>query len=460
MSRKVLLDSNDDSIRKYFYTILTDLGMEPCDEEDEFLNYCFVSPAIGFNYESCKLLELDKLEDIASNMRKKKQGKMIYITSSVINNVNIDNKYTKASAVEEYNLALFKSLAVNLANDNINCNIIEVGFNDLFDAKIKNSGEYVRRLLTRRMINRNDIVPSIKLLFSDASSYMVGSVIRLDGGLNFGVVTEKSKRVLEPVQSIEEPSLREENLTGKNVIVFGSSSGIGKAIAFSLSEKGANLILVARREDKLREIKDQIKGNCKIYSADVTDREKINEILDRVWEEENGIDAVVYSAGQGFLVSDFEFQNSYKKMNDINFEGYVNVCEKLVNQWKENKVNGRIVAVSTVDIERIPSIGLGCYSVTKAALTQYTKNLALAGAKYGIRANCVMPGYVETEMLEWTAESYRKRWIERIPLHRLGKSDDIAGVVSFLLGDESSYISGNNVLIDGGYMLNNVSDIV
>ncbi len=460
MEKNVWIECSDEKIKEKFNQIIADIGLQICSKIDEIDYYCYISPAIGFNYEDCQLIEIFNIEEIAENMKKSKKGKMIYITSSIINNTNINEKYAKASAIEKYNLALWMNIAIKMARYSINCNVIEVGFNDLFFDGIKNKTEYARRLLNRRMVTENDILSAIKLLFSEHSSYMVGSTIKLDGGISLGVIAEKKDVKLNEIKEAEGALSNSCDLQGKRIIVFGSSSGIGRAIAKELSSQGAELILLARREKKLMELKHEIGKDCVIISDDVTNKEKMEKVLEEIWNKKGTINGIVYSVGQGYLVDDLDYQDKYLKMNNVNFEGYMNVCQIITKKWIKEKVKGSIVAISTVDIERIPSIGLGCYSVTKASLTQYTKNYALSSARYGIRANCVMPGYIETEMLDWTAESYRERWKERIPLHRLGKSEDVAGVVAYLLGDCSSYVSGSNIVIDGGYMLNDISSIL
>lgn len=245
------------------------------------------------------------------------------------------------------------------------------------------------------------------------------------------------------------------NLKNKNIIITGASSGIGRQCAITFSQLGANVILIARNKERLKETYNKLeKGNHLIISQDVTEYDKLEEIIITAVEKIGKISGFVHSAGIEITLPLRSMQPSYYK--DM---FYVNVIAgfelaKIISKKKYLDKNG----VSFVYISSVMGIlgqpGKVAYCSSKGALISGAKAMALELAKKNIRVNCILPGVVETEMsnkmFKNLPEESKKSIIDMHPLG-LGKPNDIANACAFLLSDASRWISGTNLIVDGGY---------
>lgn len=241
-------------------------------------------------------------------------------------------------------------------------------------------------------------------------------------------------------------------LAAKTILVTGASSGIGRAVAVESSKAGAHVIVTGRNEMRLRETFEKLEGTGhKLVVADLSIEHDIEKILTEAQE----LDGVVHSAGISDPVP-FRFVTK-EKLNEVfavNFFGGALLSQKLV-RFKGLKKGASVVFISSVSGVYCSSYAGSIYSSTKGAVNGLVKGMALDLADRLIRVNAVCPGMVETNIYQdgrITAEQLdedRKRY----PLKRHGKPEEIAYAVIYLLSDASIWVTGTNLLIDGGYTL-------
>ena len=239
-------------------------------------------------------------------------------------------------------------------------------------------------------------------------------------------------------------------------IVTGASRGIGKACAIRLAKDGYTVVInYSHNEAKAQETLDEIKafgGNGIIYKANVANRDEVNKMVRDVAKELGSIDVLVNNAG---VVRDqFLLMMTEENLNecfDLNVKGYFYMAQAVaLKMFKKKK--GVIINMSSVS-GKYSLPGQSVYGATKGAVNQMTATLAKELAPYGIRVNAVAPGFIETEMLDAIPEDKNEDYLKVIPQHKLGRTEDIANLVSFLASDQSSYITGQVITIDGGLSL-------
>ena len=242
------------------------------------------------------------------------------------------------------------------------------------------------------------------------------------------------------------------SLENKTILVTGASSGIGRAIAVECSKMGASVILTARNEARLQETLSQMHGNHhSIIVADLSKQEEIPLLI----EKNPVLDGLVHCAG---VVKTLPFQfvnaDALTEVMSVNFTAPVLLSAQLVKKKKLAK-NASIVFISSVSGSLCVWAGNSIYSASKAAINGMMKNMALELAPKGIRVNSVHPAMVETHILD--AGTITSEQIEedkkRIPLKRYGQPEEIAYSVIYLLSDASRWVTGTNLIIDGGYTL-------
>jgi NAD(P)-dependent dehydrogenase (short-subunit alcohol dehydrogenase family) len=237
-------------------------------------------------------------------------------------------------------------------------------------------------------------------------------------------------------------------LKGKRVLVTGASSGLGKSIAVSLSEREATVFITGRNSERLNETFSLLKGDGHVlFPADLTDEKQIEEIAKNI----SPLDGVVHCAGiTSHIPARLIGSRQISEVFGINFTAPVLLTRHLISKRKISK-NASIVFLSSI-ATKLPYFGGGIYISSKTAIEGYAKTLALELAPDQIRVNVISPAVIHTPMLDKTAETISVEGLEKLrAVHPLGfgSPDDVAGMAAFLLSDDSKWITGENIRMGG-----------
>jgi NAD(P)-dependent dehydrogenase (short-subunit alcohol dehydrogenase family) len=246
------------------------------------------------------------------------------------------------------------------------------------------------------------------------------------------------------------------DLSGKVAVVTGSGSkrGIGREIAMSLSKQGASIVIADMNQEGIDEVVADIRsagGNAMGVILNVTDEESVNTVVEKTLATFGSLDILVNNAGisQKVTVEDMTLEDM-KRIFNVNMFGLFLMTQAAMKPMKEKRW-GRIINLSSVSGKRGGGVFGGAhYSASKAAVLGFSKNLAREVAKDGITVNCVAPGLVNTDIWKSMPEEMAKKVIEGIPMGRPGETKEIASTITFLASSEASYITGEDIDINGG----------
>lgn len=245
------------------------------------------------------------------------------------------------------------------------------------------------------------------------------------------------------------------NLNNKNIIVTGASSGIGRQCAINFSQIGANVILVARNKEKLEQTFNKLnKGNHITFAQDLTEYDKLEEIINISVGKIGRISGFVHSAGIEMILPLKGMQPSYyEKMFAINVIAGFEIAKIISKKKYLDEKGASFVFISSI-MGILGQPGRIGYCSSKGALVSGVKAMSLELAKKNIRVNCILPGVVDTEMsnemFQRLSEESKKEIIDMHPLG-VGMPEDIANASAFLLSDAAKWMTGSNLIIDGGY---------
>ena len=243
---------------------------------------------------------------------------------------------------------------------------------------------------------------------------------------------------------------------GKVALITGAARGIGEAIALKLAQEGADVVVTDVNLEGIQRVAQGIEGlgrKAKAVQADVSQREAVRRLVSEAVSSFGKIDILVNNAGiirRGtFLDHD---PQDWEKVLSVNLGGTFN-CAKEVAPLMVKQGGGKIINISSVvgkmgDIASAPS-----YGTSKGAINTFTKSLARELAPYGINVNAVAPHAIETDMSREWSEEKRRQIVEAIPLKRLGKPEEVAEVVAFLVSDGAGFITGQILDVNGGYLM-------
>jgi len=239
------------------------------------------------------------------------------------------------------------------------------------------------------------------------------------------------------------------DLKDKNIIVTGASGGIGNSIVKKLYEVGANVLASGTRIEKLEELK-KIFNNIKILNFDIAQSYKIEEFIDKATNDLGGsLDCVINNAGitQDNLAIRMSI-DEWKKVIDINLTSTFLMSKFAIKKMLKNK-SGKIVNITSV-VGHTGNIGQANYTASKAGIIAMSKSLAIEYAKKNININCISPGFIKTAMTDKIDDKFKEAIISKIPSARLGEPDDVANAVLFLASNQSNFINGETLHVNGG----------
>ena len=239
------------------------------------------------------------------------------------------------------------------------------------------------------------------------------------------------------------------DIENKNIIVTGASGGIGNSIIQKFSENGANILASGTRIEKLEELKSKFK-KIKILKFDISQSDKIEKFIDDSSNELGGnIDCLVNNAG--ITADNLAIRMSleeWKKVLDINLTSTFLLSKFAIKKMLKNKT-GKIINITSV-VGHTGNLGQTNYTASKAGIIAMSKSLAIEYAKKNININCISPGFIKTAMTDKIDEKFKEIIISKIPSARLGEPEDVANAVIFLASNQSNYINGETIHVNGG----------
>ena len=238
----------------------------------------------------------------------------------------------------------------------------------------------------------------------------------------------------------------------KTVVITGASRGIGKDIATQFAKRNANTVLISRDLTKLKKIEKEFKKfNNSILSIalDVSDLNSFINAIKIIEKKFNTIDILINNAGvtKDNLILRLN-ESDWDNVINVNLKGCFNGIKAVSKNMIRNK-KGKIINISSI-IGLTGNIGQSNYAASKAGIIGLTKSIAKEFSSRNINVNAIAPGYIETDMTDALNEDKQSKFIKKIPLNRLGKTNDVSNLVLYLASEFSDYITGQTVTIDGG----------
>ena len=242
------------------------------------------------------------------------------------------------------------------------------------------------------------------------------------------------------------------NFKGKTAVVVGASGGMGLSIVDKLCLSNINVLMIDIKDPPKKYLKNKKISFSKI---DVTNFTNLKKTLDNFYSKNKSIDYLVNTTGVLWFDKDISVINidfdTWEKVFEINLKSMGYLAKLIIPKMKKNKF-GSMVHISSVDALSGDDKPQDAYGASKAAMIRLSKSLAIQFANHNIRSNCILPGAVETPMQNrWKKNPLaKKRLTKNIPLQRIGSPIDIANTILFLLSDEGNYITGTEIIVDGG----------
>lgn len=248
------------------------------------------------------------------------------------------------------------------------------------------------------------------------------------------------------------------NLEGKIAIITGSSKGIGKAIAKAFAECGATVVISSRKQDACDEVVTKFKAlglKAIAIECNVGNPASRKYLAEKTISECGGIDILVNNAASNPVYGPIEEASldAFDKIMNVNVKAPWDLANKCLDSMK-SRGGGSVINISSIEGEH-PGYGLGLYSTSKAAISMLTKNQAKEWGKHNIRANAICPGLIQTKFSAalWNDEKVMHHINKKLPLGRMGQSEEIASVALLLASDAGSYITGSLQVADGGFLI-------
>ena len=239
------------------------------------------------------------------------------------------------------------------------------------------------------------------------------------------------------------------NLENKKIIITGASGGIGNSIVQKLYDNGAHILASGTKIEKLEELKKKFQ-NIKILKFDISESDKIEDFIEDAYSKLDGsLDCIINNAG--ITKDNLAIRMSldeWKRVIEVNLTSTFLLSKFAIKKMLKNK-SGKIVNITSV-VGHTGNLGQANYTASKAGIVAMSKSLAIEYAKKNININCISPGFIKTNMTEKIDEKFKEIIISKIPSARLGEPEDIANAVLFLASNQSDYINGETLHVNGG----------
>ena len=235
---------------------------------------------------------------------------------------------------------------------------------------------------------------------------------------------------------------------GKKILVTGATGGIGGDIVRKFLSLNGTVLGTGTNLEKLNSLKDQ-NPNLITEQFDISKHDKIDEFIEKVFSNLGGLDILINNAGITKDNLSLRMKNEeWQKVIDVNLTSTFYLCKSSIKKMLKNKF-GRIVNITSI-VGHTGNVGQGNYSASKAGVVSMSKSLAIEYAKKNITINCVSPGFIKTNMTDKISDQFKSELLSRIPMNRLGSGEDVSNTVAFLSSNESSYITGETIHVNGG----------
>lgn len=464
---RVLLDSRADAPHtravaraweRYGFRVSLGGDIGPGEETPDI--YCAVSlgnAALGGDGR-LEPLQRSRAARVLAAMGRRGSGRAVLVTDA---GPHVHGDATpEAASQRAADAAWWQHLAKRAATRGVLANTVRVGYAPCLGHRLdaEAEGELLRHLVSRRPTEWAELAAALRLLASRGFGNVAGEVLPLDGGLDSGTVPMPSSRAPRPQREEGAPAdlsgLPDPfGMDGQTVLVTGASSGIGASIARECAERGADVVLVARRRPELEKAAEQVRElgrNAWVLTADLSDPAGVPTVVDQAWEVAGGVDALVYAAGVVAFDGTGDNSHNRERLLSLNTLSYAAACDALVERWRSDGRAGAVAAVSSLAAVSAPVANLASYGVSKAATALFTAHLATTAARHRVRANSVLPGFVRTPMMDVTNPAFLEATNRLVPTGRLSEPEEIASLVCYLVSPAAAGLSGARLRVDGG----------